>query len=168
MKDPVVMAVADDSASAYGFESRSAWKMLFVLGLGVAMIGSVDVALLLYPARLSSLDWEFGTISGIVDGLPLITIGLGVMTASAVARGWVRGRRLMIGVTLILAVLIALMVVVFVLDIPAVLRAVDPAMKQSIKKAMFKTTVIGFFYVVLYATLGMWTWRLRVGKGAVR
>ena len=168
MKDPVVMAVGDDG-SAHAANSRQAWKMLFLLGLGVALVGLTDLAMLVYPARLSSLDWEFGTISGIIDGLPLVTLGFGIMTASAVARGWLAGRRFMIGVTLVAAVIVVLMVIVFVLDIPAALRAVDPALRPTIKKAAAKTSAMGLIYSLLYATLGIWVWRLRgTVKGAVR
>ena len=168
MKDPVVMAVGDESG-AYSVASRQAWKMMFVLGLAVALVSMIDLAMLIFPARLSSLDWEFGTISAVVDNLPLVTLGFGLMTASAVARGWTSGRRFMIGVLLVTAVIVAGMTVVFVLDIPAALRAVDPGLKPTIKKAVLKTSSMGLLYTLLYATLGIWAWRMRgTAKGAVR
>jgi len=43
--------------------------MLFLLGLAVAAVGLLDVALLFFPPQWASLDWEFGTVSGAVDAL---------------------------------------------------------------------------------------------------
>ncbi len=133
--------------------------MAFVLGVTLAAVGWLDVLLLFYPSAWASIDWEFGTISGVFEGLPLGTIGLATMTVAAVGRGWVGAMRLMAAVLLLVAVGLTLLAVVFALDMPVVWRAVNPNMQQTIAKAMAKTMISAFVYVFAYVTLGLWTAR---------
>ena len=157
MKDRVLVGAAEAPIS----DSGSAWKILSVLGLALAAVGAVDLLMLIYPARPASLDWEFATISGLFDGLPLTTLGLGLMLASAVARGSKTGQLVLLVVSLLMALLIAGALLLFVLDVPAVLRAVQPQLKPTMQKAALKSGMMGALYFVLYSTLGIWAWRLR-------
>jgi len=137
----------------------SAWRLLTVLGLALAAVGLVDVAMLFFPARPSAVDWEFGTISGVFEGLPLVTIGVGLMAAGAIARagrGWLMT---MAVVQLILALVLMVLLVVFVLDIPVVLGAVDPQMKFTAKQSIVKSGLMAVVYVLTYLTLGIWAAR---------
>jgi hypothetical protein len=144
--------------------------MVFLLGLGLAAVGALDVALLFYPADWSSLNWEFGTVSGFIDGLPLMTMGFGAMVVASTSLGWAKWRRLLSIVALLIALMVMVNVLVFALDVPAALRAVSsPVMKTVVKKAVLKTGSMGVVYVALYAALGVWTWRrLKSLKGASR
>jgi hypothetical protein len=128
--------------------------MLMWLGAALAIVGLTDVGLLWFPARWASVDWEFGTISGVVDGLPLATIGIGLVTAAAIA-GLRRKLVLAMGVVeVVIAVLLILMLVVYVLDVPVALRAVDVQLRPTLKKAILKTGSMAIVYVVLYLSLG--------------
>jgi hypothetical protein len=156
MREPVLGIRTDDGTAP---DPLSAWSMLFFVGLALAALGMVDLALLFYPAQWASLEWEFATFSGVIEGLPLVTFGLGVMTASAAARGWVAGRRLMVVVLLLMVVAVLAATTIFELDVPAVLRAVNVTVRPSLKKAAVKTGMMGLMHVGTYATLGLWTWR---------
>ncbi len=138
---------------------RSAWAMLMVLGLALTVVGFTDVGLLFFPGRWASVDWEFGTVSAAFEGLPLGTIGLGLMCAAAAARG----RRMAMGVLaviqLVLSLVLILMLLVFLLDVPVVVRAVDPAMRPTVMKSLVKTGAMALVYVVLYLTFGIWVVR---------
>lgn len=146
-------------------EYRTAWQMFFVVGLGLALVGMVDAAMLLVPANPSSLDWEFGTIGSMIEGLPLITMGLGCMAASSTASGWAWTRRTLILMLVVLALVVAAGVVLFSLDVPPVLRAANPQLHLSIKKVAFKTAVMGLMHLSMYVILTVWIWR---SKSATR
>lgn len=147
-------AAQGTDAAATGREVRGAWAMLMWLGAALAIVGLTDVGLLWFPARWASVDWEFGTISGVVDGLPLATIGIGLVTAAAIA-GLRRKLVLAMGVVeVVIAVLLILMLVVYVLDVPVALRAVDVQLRPTLKKAILKTGSMAIVYVVLYLSLG--------------
>ena len=156
MKERVLVGAAEAPTS----DSGSAWKILSVLGLALAAVGAVDLLMLIYPARPASLDWEFATISGIFDGLPLTTLGLGMMLASATARGSRAGRLVLMTVMLLMALLIIVALTMFLLDVPAVLRAVNPQLLPTMQKAALKSGMMGALYLLLYTTLGIWAWRL--------
>ena len=67
--------VREDKRSRAGVpDEQTAWAMGFLCGLTVAAVGALDNALLFYPAQWASLDWEFGTISGLIEGLPLVLV----------------------------------------------------------------------------------------------
>lgn len=159
MKEPVVVATSDEKGRFAAADNASGWKYLFLLGCGMLAVGIIDVGLLFIPPRWSSLDWEFGTIAGVFDGMPLMTIGIGTMSAAAVANGWRAARRVMVVLTLMLTVVIALLALVFALDVPVALRAVQPGMRGTIKLAALKTGLMSGTYFVLYLALGVWTWR---------
>src|SRR4051812_23372089 len=102
MKEPVVSAQGSDRIAAEQADSASGWKYLFVVGIAVAVVGVIDLAMLFFPAQWASLDWEFGTLSAVVQGMPLVTLGIGMMCAAAVANGWLLTRRLMAILMLVL------------------------------------------------------------------
>ena len=160
MKERLLVG-SDETAAGYSPDVRSAWKILSVLGLALAAVGAVDLVMLIYPARLDSLDWEFATISGLFDGLPLTTLGLGLMLAAAVARGARFARLALLITMLVMALLITVALLLFVLDIPAVMRAAQPQLKPTMQKAVLKTGLMGTLYLLLYSTLGIWAWRLK-------
>lgn len=160
--------VGGEGSGTVGQDVRSAWVVLQVLGVALAIVGLTDVALLWFPARWASVDWEFGTVSAAIDGLPLATIGLGLVSTGAVARGK-RGALAVLALVLGLMVLAVIaLLLVFALDVPVVLRAVDPQLRMTVRKAMLKTGSMAVVYVALYLTLGVWVVRrFRVSrKGA--
>jgi len=141
--------------------------MLFALGLTVLVVGALDVGLLFFPPQWASLDWEFGTIAGVMQGLPLATVGLGLMAAGATARAWTRTQWILSVVALLVSVLCVVLVVMFMLDVPLALRAVQPVLKPGVKKTAIKTISMGMTYFGWYALLGIWTWRrAKATKGA--
>ncbi|HEY2806655.1 MAG TPA: hypothetical protein VGI92_12430 [Gemmatimonadales bacterium] len=159
MKDPVVVAHSDAKAAARQVDNQAGWSYLFAAGLGITIVALIEVILMFLPARWSSLDWEFGTIAGMFDSLPLMTVGLGSMCAAAVANGW-RAARISVAVlSSLLSLMILVMALIFALDIPAVLRAADLSMQYSIKLGSLKAGLEAGVYFLLYLALGVWTWR---------
>lgn len=159
MKEPVVVAHTEDRSPLVTRDEAPGWSFLFLLGAGLTVIGFIDVGLLFFAPQWASLDWEFGTISSLFQGLPVVTLGIGLMSASAVANGSVLAQRLMMTVTMLMTLVLGLLAVMFALDVPPVIKAVEPAMKRAAKLASLKTGLMALTYLVLYLALGLWTWR---------
>jgi hypothetical protein len=167
MKEPVVVAQTHDHSVVEYVDNASGWKYLFLIGVGLFVVESIDLSLLFVPARFASLDWEYGTISSLFDSLPLMTIGLGLMSAASVANGWIGTRRLVVAIALLMTLVITVLGIIYALDVPAVLKAVEPAAKTTVKKAGLRTGLMALTYFVLYLALGVWTWRrMKALKGA--
>jgi hypothetical protein len=137
------------------------WGVLLALGLALAVVGAVDVALLWFPARWASVDWEFGTVSATIEGMPLVTLGLGLLTASVLARGSRTGAVVVAVVLFLFALFSVVMLVILALDLPVVMRAVDPQLRPTLNKAILKSGIMGVVYVVLYTIIGIQAARRR-------
>jgi hypothetical protein len=53
------------------------WYLLGWIGLAFALVGGFDLALIWIPLGFGNPEWEFGTVSATLDGLPVTTLGLG-------------------------------------------------------------------------------------------
>jgi hypothetical protein len=166
MKEPVVAAQGTDRTVSELLDGASAWKYLFATGLAVVAVDVVDLGMMFRHAQWSSLDWEFGTLGALVQGMPLITLGFGLMCAASVANGWVLARRMMSIVMLLMTLIVLIVTAMFVLDTFSVLKVIQAALKPAAVDLAIKTCLSSFVYFVLYLALGVWTWRrLRVTKG---
>jgi len=146
-------------------DASSAWSLGLALGIALVLVGLMDLALLFYPPHWASLDWEFGTIGATIEGLPLLTMGLGLVAMSSAADGRTGWMRLVSIVLILLALFVIALLVIFALDIPVALRAVQPAGREVLKKSIIKTGGMGAVYVMVYAVLGVKTWRrIRISK----
>jgi hypothetical protein len=168
MKEPVVVAHSEDRSPLTARESASSgWSFLFLLGVALAIIGFIDGGLNFANPQWTNLDWEFGTLSNVFTGLPVLTTGLGLMCAATAAQGSPLLHRVMAMVMIFGAVMLGLVLVVFALDVPPAVRASIAALKPAVKLLSLKTALMGVTYVALYLALGLWTWRrLRRKKAA--
>ena len=124
-----------------------AWQMLGWTGLAFCFVGGLDVALTWLPLSLGNPEWEFGTITASLNGLPLAVMGLALVMVSAVSRG----RRWLVRTTamvfLALGVMILAAGVLYATDVPIALQAITtPVARVGLGKAMIKTAsqVIGY------------------------
>ncbi len=125
------------------------WRLLGWVGWMLVVVGGVDSLLTWLPLSLGQPEWEFGTVTASLNGLPLPVLGLVlVLVANLMA-----GRTLMVRVVAVMMLVLAVMVLVagllYALNVPLALRAVsDPLARQGVLKAMVKTAV----QVVAYPT----------------
>jgi hypothetical protein len=167
MKEQVVMARPSEKRSPLAEpDARLAWRIILIVGIAAAIVGITDVGLLFFPARWASLEWEFGTISATIEGLPLCTLGLGLIAAAMVAQGYALGRRLLGPLLLVVGLFVVALLVIFALDVPVALRSSEPALRAVLRKQILKTALMGVSYVFAYSVLGVWTWRRSNLKGA--
>lgn len=128
-----------------------AWRWIGWFGLVLTLAGLGDWVLAWFPMRLGAPEWEFGTIVSSFSGLPLVTMGFAALLGSAVARG-VRWQVLVIAWALLLwALVIAACTVIFLLDVPLALGAVQGPARLGIMKAIAKTLMLAALFGTGYA-----------------
>lgn len=106
------------------------------------------------PPAFGSWPWEFGTVAGTFAGLPLTSIGLAALLASAIAMEKRRQLRILGVGLLLLGVVIVGLLVLFALDIPLALRASQGPGAIGVKKAIVKTVMLGLGFSTLYCSGG--------------
>lgn len=136
-------------------DAGAAWRWIAWLSLILALAGLGDWILAWVPLRFGSTEWEFGTIVSSFAGLPLITIGFAGMLGSAIARN-VRWQAIVVSVAMLaFAAWILAASIVFLLDIPIALRAVQGFAKLGIMKAIAKTGLLAVLFLVGYSVAGV-------------
>lgn len=147
--------------------------LLLAAGFALAVAGWVDVGLFYYPSHFGSPDWEFGTIAQTLDAMPLPTLGLALVAIGIRVRGgalvWTRGMAVVLG---IVALLCLAALVLFALDIPLALKAMQHTATQAnsppaaivssgLKRGMAKVIVFSVCYTAAYAWMSVSMWRVR-------
>ncbi len=136
------------------------WYLLGWVGLVFALVGGFDLLLTWYPLNFGNPDWEFGTITAALDGLPVTTLGLALLLGVAVARGKRWLVRTMAVVFVALAVVIVLAAMLYATDVPIALQSMtDPLIALGLKKAIAKTTVQALLYPVAFVWIAVKAWR---------
>ena len=120
-------------------------------GIFIILIGWVDILIGWFPLGFGSPEWEFGTVSATVDGLPLSTLGLVVMLMGASESGsrwglWVSA----VWAGWVLAVLVACGVL-YALTVPVALGALGPqGLEVPLARAVLKTSTLMVIYFCFY------------------
>ncbi len=127
------------------------WGVLRALGATLALVGALDLGLLWYPAQWGSPEFEFATISRFADGLPVISMGLALLVVSALAAESRRASWVACGLVGAMALLVAVLGLVFLLDVPIALRAnLDPTVRLGVKKVIVKTLLeLGIWWLLM-------------------
>ena len=136
------------------------WTLFGWLGLVFTAVGGVDLLLTWYPLHFGNPEWEFGTVSASLDGLPVFSMGLVMLLGTAAANG---RRWLMLAMIVVLAVMAMLIVagaILYVTNVPIALKAVtQPAIRTGLKKAIAKAAAQSVLYPTAYAWLAWKAWR---------
>lgn len=135
--------------------STAPWRLVGAAGVAFALLGLTDVLLLWYPLRIGRPDWEFATVSGSFDALPLATIGALLIVARLHAAGSRLSRRL-VGSGLILLVLtLCAAFVLFALSFATGIGQVNDETRWILIRAGTKTSVAACVYVILYILMAL-------------
>jgi hypothetical protein len=135
------------------------WRVIAAVGLAMTVVGWTDIGLLWYPLHFGSTEWEFGTVSAQLDGMPLGTLGLALLATGALAQGWRwPARGVAVACVLITLELVAVSLL-YLLDVPVALKGAAPQVLGAIEKAMVKAAVFAVAYIVFYAWLAWLLWR---------
>lgn len=141
------------------------WYLIGWIGVVFAAVGGMDLLLAWYPLNLGNSEWEFGTVSAALDGLPVLTLGLALLMGSGAARGerWLMRTTALIFV--VLAVLILAAALLYASDLPIALKAVtQPVVRTGLKKAITKTAGQAVLYPLAYLWIARMAWRHSAAK----
>lgn len=131
-----------------------AFLILTAVGCALLVMGATDLLLAVIPLRVGNVEWEFGTISAVVNGMPVPAMGAALVAAGAMARDSITGVAAIMVWSVVLSALLLGCGVLFVLDIPVALRAVTEATaREPLKSAILKTIVGLVTYLALWMFL---------------
>ena len=147
-------------------DPNASWRLLGTIGVAFTLIGGLDVALAWHPLAFGNAQWEFGTITVSLTGMPLLALGLLLFLGAATARGSRLWIRVSAAVLLVLAIAILAAAVLYATDIPLALRAVpNPLAKTALKKAMTKTACEALVYPALFIWTALRSWKASSASG---
>jgi hypothetical protein len=130
----------------------TAFRYLGWLGLVLAFVGAVDVALRWYPTAFRSVEWEFATTSMTIASLPLLSIGAALLLISFIALDVRPGIAVMAAAFTLLALFVGALLVLFGLDVPVALGApIAPGPRTELLKTVARTLLMGVAFLLLYA-----------------
>lgn len=141
------------------------WSLLGWIGLVFVGVGGVDLLLTWYPMQFGNQEWEFGTVSAVLDGLPVLTLGLALLMGAGTARGERWLVRTMAIVFVLLAILILISAILYVTNVPAALKTVtQPVIRTGLKKAIVKAAGQSVLYPLAYLWIARKAWRHAAAK----
>jgi hypothetical protein len=131
------------------------------VGTAFAIVGLTDLALLWWPLGFGDAIWEFGTLSGTLDRVPMPGLGIvlivyGMLRHPRAHPGWVRGAA---GVFAVAACLLVVSGLIYGTAAPEVLRHTPPEAVDALKRALVKGVVQLFVYTVAFALIALALWR---------
>lgn len=132
------------------------WYLLGGLGLVFAVVGGLDILLAWYPPDFANLEWKFGTVTTTLNSMPLLTVGVVLLTGSAMARGRKGLMKTMAVILLVLLVVVLGCAILYIPQIsPALAKVNDPTVQMGLKRAILKTNVQWVSYSII---LGWIAW----------
>lgn len=137
--------------------------LLALAGGALAVAGFFDLTLAWFPFGFGNPEWEFGTVTATLNALPLPTVGLVLVLVSARERGQLIQSRVIGALFAALALLIILAAVLYALDVPLALRAVqNPLAREGLVKAIIKAAGLVVVYTVVFSCIAVSAWRRSV------
>ena len=152
---PARAAGASISAAA----AHSGWTVLGRFGVVLGIIGFADFALVFYPGRFGDPTWEFAAVDAAFSSLPVFTLGLALMLAAALARGFVRQVRVLAVVCVVLAVAIMALMLLYATNVPLALRLSPPEVLPGIYKSIVRTVLMAIVFGIGFVVAGITAWR---------
>lgn len=143
MTEPkVLLGKAPSSAAEADRLQGWVWPSLAAAGWLFVVVGLTDLALAWYPTQFGSPNWEFGTITVTLNGLPVPALGLTLILCAALAEGHRKATRAVLVVLVLLAVVLLMLGVLYATNAPIGLRTItDPVAHSGLKKAIVKSVV---------------------------
>jgi hypothetical protein len=156
----VVLAKPDRGSRRWTPSPESAWRLVGGVGALFLAVGGLDLVLTWVPLGFGNPEWEFGTVTSMMDGLPVPTLGLVGIVGAARARGSraaAQAGAVMLGS---LALWVVLAGVLYATTLPIALRSVtDPVIRSGLHKAVIKTAVQCVAYPIGLSWLAIAAWR---------
>jgi uncharacterized SAM-binding protein YcdF (DUF218 family) len=123
-----------------------AWRTVTALGVVLTAAGLTDIALAFYPPNLGSAPWRFTTLVSVMNGLPVLSLGLLVVLMAGLALGSRTVVQAATGLNVLLLIGLVVAVVVILTSVGATVADVPEAVQMGIRKAMFKGVAFGVIF----------------------
>ncbi len=129
-----------DRSARRTLSPRSGADVLGTLGTALAALGVAEIVLVFIPSAWGNREWEFGSVVAVMDGLPIVVLGISLLLYSLVTREkdrWVRlvgGLGMVVGVVLLVGGIAILARTVG----PAFASVTDPLVRLGVQKAVGK------------------------------
>jgi hypothetical protein len=134
-----------------------------MFGLVLAVIGFGQVLLTFYPTSgFGSPEWEFGAMAQALGGLPLATIGIGAMLATALALDSPVGLTTLAVLLALAGIAVLAMLALFWSVVPLALQGAPTLVLDSIKQTVAKTSLLGAGFTMLYGAMAVYATRRAV------
>jgi hypothetical protein len=142
--------------------------LLIAVGAALSIAGIIDAGLYFIPPGFGDATWEFGTIGQLMDTLPAPTMGVLFLAvglrALGTRRGWTRGMAVVCGVAV---AVLAVMAVLFLLDLPVAWRSMtqrgveqaSPLIRAGLERGIVKAFVLLLGYLGCYVVMSVSLWR---------
>lgn len=139
---------------------EAAWRVLTEIGFALAIVGGADLILAWYPLAFQNPEWEFGTVTATLDGMPVLALGLGLMLAGSLTSGSRWLTRTVVFVFGFLGFAIIAAALLYATNIPLALQAIsDPTVRIGLFKAILKSTVQAIVYSSVFLWIAFRGWR---------
>lgn len=140
---------------------RDAWSLVGWLGFAFMLLGFADIALGVYPTAFGNAEWEFGTVSGVLNGFAIPTMGAYLLLGSLIARQSRVAARALAVVMVVVAATLVVLALLYATGIPLALRTVqqNAVLTLGIKKAILKAAMLLVAYLALYVYGAVRGWR---------
>jgi hypothetical protein len=135
-----------------------AWAVLGWIGIVFLAVGGVDFALTWYPTAFGNREWEFGTVTQSFNGLPILVLGIGLVSA---AGGATRARWWgLVATAAAVGVLLCVMIgfLLWVRSVPLALATVPVELGPGVRKAVWKTSIQALAYAAVSSYLIVRSW----------
>ncbi len=167
-RKPLVGESEKAGRRALGPAPHVAWALLGCVGLLLVVVGGTDILLTWYPLNIGDPEWEFGTVTASLNGLPSVTLGLALLLGNAVASGRRWTVLLVSSVFAVLVLWVMFAAFLYATNVPMALRSVqDPLVLRGLKKAIAKTSIQSVAYPVMFAYLSIHGFR-HLKRGSTR
>lgn len=158
--------VPEGARSVEAWGSEVVAKAVGWFGAIITVAALSDFALAFYPMGFGSAEWELATISSVIQGLPLLTVGLAALW---VCGGMLGERRMLFGIAVLMLAVAAAslaLLIVFLTNVPVALRATQDVAKLGIKKLVAKTLILALLFGGYYIVAGVRA--LKQARGVVQ
>ena len=149
----IVSASGETRKPSRPIDSLRGWSVLGWTALAFLVVGGFDFALTWYPPDFGNREWEFGTVTASLNGIPILLLGIALLLAASIPlrrRWWTLLAALS---ALVMLVWIAVSAVLWATNVPLALQSVPPELATGIKRAMAKTVVQSIAYPLVLAFL---------------
>lgn len=153
MDRPDAPATSRGRAAVAGVEKG--WRAAGWFGLVLSIVGATDIVLIWYPWNAGTPAWEFAVVGQTFSALPLLTMGLAALLASAFALGSRVRLRAIATVLLLLGIALGGGFVIYLLSAAVVVGRAPPEVGPGLYKAVVKTSVFAVAFVGLYVAAGV-------------